>query len=83
MCGHATLASSFVILNYYEPDSRAVTFHTLSGDLVVERKGNLYETNFPTYELKEMPVTDAMEVAFGIRPLKAVLEIDLVCVFEN
>lgn len=83
LCGHATLASSFVILNYYEPDNRAVKFHTLSGDLVVERKGNLYEMNFPTYELKEIPVTDAMEAAFGIRPLKAVLGIDLVCVFEN
>lgn len=39
--------------------------------------------DFPTYELKEVPVTDAMEKAFGVRPLKAVLGLDLVCVFEN
>lgn len=83
LCGHATLASSFVILNYYEPEADAITFHTMSGDLTVERKGALYEMNFPTYDLKEIPVTDAMEAAFGVRPVKAVLGLDLVCVFEN
>ena len=83
LCGHATLASSYVILNYYEPDSDEVTFNTLSGKLTIHRKGNLYEMDFPTYELLEIPVTDAMEKAFGVRPIKAVLGLDLVCVFES
>lgn len=83
LCGHATLASSYVILNYYEPDSDEVTFDTLSGKLTIYRKGNLYEMDFPTYELQEIPVTDAMEKTFGVRPVKAVLGLDLVCVFES
>ena len=83
LCGHATLASSYVILNYYEPDSDEITFNTLSGKLTIHRNGNLYEMDFPTYELQEVPVTDAMEKAFGIRPVKAVLGLDLVCVFES
>lgn len=83
MCGHATLASAFVILNYYEQNAKQVEFNTLSGMLTVVRKGNLYEMDFPTYELKEIPVTDAMEAAFGSRPIKAVLGIDLLCVFES
>ena len=83
LCGHATLASSFVILNYYEPESDEVRFNTMSGVLTVKRKGSLYEMDFPTYELKEIPVTDAMEEAFGVRPVKAVLGLDLVCVFES
>ena len=45
--------------------------------------GNLYEMDFPTYELKEIPVSDAMERAYGVRPAKAVLGLDLVCVFES
>ena len=61
LCGHATLASSYVILNYYEPNSNEVKFNTLSGELTIRRNGNLYEMNFPTYELHEIPVTDAME----------------------
>ena len=39
--------------------------------------------DFPTYELKEIPVTDTMEKAFGVRPIKAVLGIDLICVFDS
>ena len=83
LCGHATLASSFVILNYYEPKNNSVKFNTLSGVLTVNRNGNFYEMDFPTYELQEIPVTDDMEKAFGFRPIKAVLGLDLVCVFEN
>ena len=83
LCGHATLASSFVILSFYEPDSKMVQFNTLSGILTIRRKDNLFEMNFPTYELREIPVTDAMERAFGVRPIKAVLGLDLVCIFES
>lgn len=83
LCGHATLASSFVILNYYEPESDMVQFNTLSGVLTVKRKENRYEMDFPTFEFKEIPVTDDMELAFGVRPIKAVLGLDLACVFET
>ena len=31
LCGHATLASSFVILNYYDTDSTVVRFRRLAG----------------------------------------------------
>lgn len=83
LCGHATLASAFVILNFYDRSSDQVEFDTMRGRLTVTRRKNLYEMDFPTYELKEIPVTDDMEAAFGVRPVKAVLGLDLVCVFEN
>jgi len=83
LCGHATLASSFVMLNYYDTDADEVRFNTLSGELIIKRRDDRYEMNFPTCELREIPVTDAMEQAFGARPLKAVLGMDLVCVFDS
>lgn len=83
LCGHATLASAFVILNFYDTESSQVQFDTLSGRLTVTRSKDLYEMDFPTYELKEIPVSDEMERAFGVRPVKAVLGLDLVCVFET
>ncbi|MBQ8137055.1 MAG: PhzF family phenazine biosynthesis protein [Clostridia bacterium] len=83
LCGHATLASAFVILNLMEPESRAVTFQTRSGDLMVQRNGSFFEMDFPTYPLKEIPVTDAMEKAFGVRPVRAMLGLDLICVFAS
>ena len=51
LCGHATLASAYVILNFYEPESDVVQFNTLSGILTIRRKSSLYEMYFPTYEL--------------------------------
>lgn len=83
LCGHATLASAFVILNFIEPDKDIVKFNTLSGELKVTRHDNLLTMDFPTYEQKEIPVTDDMESAFGVHPVKAVLGPDLVCVFDS
>lgn len=83
LCGHATLASAFVILNFYDKSCDEVRFNTLSGELTVRKKDGRYEMNFPTYNLVEIPVSDDMEKAFGFKPVKAVLGLDLVCVFEN
>ena len=83
LCGHATLAASFVILSFFEPDADEALYTSVSGDLSVKRKGDLFELNFPTYPLREIPVTDAMEKAFGARPNKAILGLDLNCVFDD
>ena len=83
LCGHATLAASFVILNFVEPDADEVRYTSISGDLSVRRIGDLLELNFPTYELREIPVTDEMERAYGARPEKAILGLDLNCVFRD
>ena len=83
LCGHATLAASFVLFMFYEPDADEIRYTSLSGDLSVKRRGDLFELNFPTYPLTEIPVTDAMEAAFGARPEKAILGLDLNCVFKD
>jgi len=81
LCGHATLASSFTIFRFFEPEARTLTFQTRSGTLNVTRRSNRYEMNFPLYEQREIPVTEEMAKAFGFRPEKALLGPDLVCVF--
>lgn len=83
LCGHATLATAYVITRFIEPSSTHVEFNTMSGVLTVDKNGDLFEMDFPAYELKETAVTDAMAEALGARPLKAFLARDLVCVFEN
>ena len=83
LCGHATLAAAFVVMNHVEPARDAVRFNTLSGPLTVKRRDGVYEMDFPTYELKEIPVTEDMVRAFGVRPVKAVLGMDLICVFAR
>lgn len=60
-----------------------VVFQTLSGDLAVERHGDLYEMDFPAYELKSVPVTEQMIDAIGATPREAYMGRDLLCVFDD
>ena len=83
LCGHATLATAFVLLNWFEKDADRVDFTTLSGDLVVQRRGELLEMEFPAYELRRVAVTDAMADALGVRPKEAYLARDLLCVLDD
>ena len=83
LCGHATLASAFVVFSFYEPDADTICFHTLSGELPVRKSGSFYEMNFPVDTVSEIPVTDEMEKAYGIRPVRAMLGTDLLCVFAD
>ena len=83
LCGHATLATGFVILTQYEKNLPAVTFETLSGALTVERKGKLFEMNFPAYTPKKIPVTDAMSDAIGAKVLAAYLDRDLLMILDS
>ena len=83
LCGHATLASGYILFRFYEKDRDEVVFDTLSGPLTVKKKGDLYEMDFPAYQLTPVPVTDEMEKAIGIRPLEAWMGRDLLCVLPD
>ena len=83
LCGHATLATAFVLLNFYEPGAERVVFSTMSGELTVTRRGGLYEMDFPAYELRRVPVTEEMATAFGASPSEAYMGRDLLCVFDD
>ena len=47
LCGHATLASAYVIFNYLDDQARRIRFSTRSGPLTVERQNGLLAMNFP------------------------------------
>ena len=83
LCGHATLATAYVILRFYHPHWGSVAFDTLSGRLTVTKRGELYEMDFPAYALRPVPVTDEMERAIGIRPLEAWMGRDLLCILPD
>lgn len=84
LCGHATLASGFVILSLYEKEADSVTFHINEGEVSVIRKDNgFFELAFPNIPTSQIDVTNDMERVFGQRPLEAWLGLDLECVFED
>ena len=47
LCGHATLASAFVLTTILEPQRQSVRFETRAGTLTVRREGDLFAMDFP------------------------------------
>lgn len=83
LCGHATLATAYVIVNYYENNVDKIKFQTMSGELVVVKKDELYEMDFPNRMLEATPLTDQMVEALGVKPIEAYLGRDLMFVLET
>lgn len=84
LCGHATLAAACVILEIRREtvDSRVV-FGSRSGELVVERDGDLYALDFPSRPPRRCVVHPGLAEALGAPPKKVLAARDYLCVFES
>jgi PhzF family phenazine biosynthesis protein len=82
LCGHATLASAYVLLQHYVPARDNVKFITRSGELRVARKNGELAMDFPSRPGESVRVTDEIVAALGARPLEAYLARDLLAVFS-
>lgn len=86
LCGHATLASGYVVLSKLAPELDQVVFHTRSGPLGVQRRNDRYELDFPSNP--PSPMTDVREIsavkkALGSTPTEVLRANSTVAVFEN
>jgi len=83
LCGHATLASAAAIYRFIEPDALRLVFTTRSGELLVERDGEVMQMDFPlqSSQLYLMPLPLAQ--CFGITPPEVYLGPDLMLVFDD
>ena len=64
LCGHATLASAFVVFNRLRLDARSVRFSSRSGILTVTRAGDLLALDFPA--LPAVPCDAPAALAEGL-----------------
>jgi PhzF family phenazine biosynthesis protein len=83
LCGHATLATAYVIANFYERNVSRFKFQTLSGELVVLKENELYQLNFPSRMPDKYALTEQMVEALGVRPIETYLGRDLMFVIEK
>lgn len=49
LCGHATLATAFVLYNILGYNKPSVTFHSASGPLILTKNNNLFSMDFPSW----------------------------------
>lgn len=68
LCGHATLASAYVVLHELSPQRSRVVFDSMSGPLSVERDGDKLAMDFPVNRLEPAPESAALVAALGRPP---------------
>ena len=83
LCGHATLASAFVISNFVDKNENFMRFETKSGTLTVKKTEDIYELDFPARKPRQVELTEQMNRAIGISALEAHLSRDLLLILEN
>jgi PhzF family phenazine biosynthesis protein len=66
LCGHATLASAFMLAKL-NPQQHEFRFHTLSGELIVTRSGDLFTLDFPRRELEPLSREQELSEKLGIQ----------------
>ncbi|MBU1699119.1 MAG: PhzF family phenazine biosynthesis protein [Candidatus Eisenbacteria bacterium] len=83
LCGHATLASAFVLYNEGRAASDKICFETQSGLLTVTKSGDYLYLNFPARPAKPASVEPDLVKALGAKPSEVHLARDLMAVFDS
>lgn len=83
LCGHATLASAFVLATYLEPGRDSMRFQSRSGPLSVTREDALYTLDFPAQPPQDAADAAAIGAALGAAPLEAWQAPYLLAVYER
>lgn len=83
LCGHATLATAFVILNHIEPNTTSVQFNSLSGPLSVTTNKDMLYLDFPSRMPTPEDIDPRLEAIFGYKPKSTHKSRDLLVEFES
>ncbi|WMI81648.1 PhzF family phenazine biosynthesis protein [Anaerotignum sp. MB30-C6] len=83
LCGHATLGTAYVVAHFVDTEVEEMEFFTLSGTLNVVRDGDLFKMDFPSRKPQEVPVTEKIIDAIGVKPVAAYLSRDLILELED
>lgn len=70
LCGHATLASAYVLFNLLAYEKAGIVFSSMSGPLVISRDGEMISMDFPVIRperIDEYP--EGLEAALGVKEI--------------
>lgn len=83
LCGHATLASAYVIFNYLNPALDLIRFETKSGQLIVRREGKFLSMDFPARKPKPCEAPHDLLTALNEEPSAVLLARDYLVVYDS
>jgi PhzF family phenazine biosynthesis protein len=83
LCGHATLASAFVLMTLIDRARTRVVFHSASGPLVVTRDADAYTLDFPSRPPRPLAALPGLAEALGAKPIELHRARDVVALFGS
>lgn len=83
LCGHATLASAFVLFSEAGFQGNSIRFHSKSGVLGVSREGEILELDFPSRPAQPCTAPDALIRGLGKAPAQVLKSRDYFAVFAS
>ena len=83
LCGHATLATAYVIHHFIEPGLKEIHFTSMSGELNVKAEGDYFLLNFPTRMPKKIEPIHELEEVLGVEIKETYLSRDLMVVIDD
>ncbi|WP_428739299.1 PhzF family phenazine biosynthesis protein [Sulfurimonas sp.] len=83
MCGHATLASAYVLFELLGFSGDTVVFDSKSGLLRVQKEHDKYVMDFPAQKLEECEIPKELQEAFSTPIKECYQAMDYLVVFEN
>jgi PhzF family phenazine biosynthesis protein len=83
LCGHATLASAYIIFTQLNHYSDTINFTCKSGKLEVKKKDGLIELNFPSRMPEICDVPEALLEGINLKPNRVYKSRDYLLVFDT
>lgn len=84
LCGHATLATAFVLFSYLGCTEATIAFESRSGRLTVRKERDWLTLNFPLDQISKAGLTDDLLSCFQVKPREAWLgKMDYLLVFDT
>ncbi len=83
LCGHATLASAYVIFTFLDFDRSTINFKSKSGLLKVKQQEGLLVMDFPSQVPEPCQIPEEIMKAFTHKPIECLKAEDYIVVFRN
>jgi PhzF family phenazine biosynthesis protein len=83
LCGHATLASAAVIFQQQNYQEATIRFETRSGQLNVQRDGELYSMDFPATVPIQCEPPEALLSGLRLKPQRVFKAFDYIAQFDS
>jgi PhzF family phenazine biosynthesis protein len=83
LCGHATLASAFIIFTELDPNISHVLFDSRSGPLRVEHAGKMLSLDFPSQPPSACDPPAELIKGLGMKPAAVLKSADYFVVFDH